>query len=64
MSDSGSDSTAMGVSAGEGEDKQEKREEGIGIGECIRGWWSRNCQVVQHKSHVGPMAGKDKDNEK
>ena len=34
-SESGSDSTAMGVSAGGGEDKREERGEGMEIGECV-----------------------------
>ena len=37
LSELGSDSTAMEVLAGGGEDKREERGGGIGIGECIRG---------------------------
>ena len=37
LSDSGSDFTAVGVSAGGGEDRQEERGGGTGIGECVRG---------------------------
>ena len=43
LSDSGSDSTAVGVSARGGEDKREERGGGTGIGEYVRGQWSRNC---------------------
>ena len=42
-SDLGSDSTAVGVSAGGGEDRREERGGSTGIGECVRGRWSRNC---------------------